>query len=295
MSNLRRLRPLVLPKDTTKINPGPSPQPILLKVSQLRINDDYQRQLSRDSARMAIKIAKEFDWELYHLLVVSPLDEIDEITKLPLYEVMDGQHTGIGAVSNGNVTELWCWQGRKNETLESRAGSFKKLNTQRTSVTPVELFWASVTSKDENALEVVEACERSGAKIVKRPKPYGDMHIGETICTAPLMNLASKGGRLYVQRVLKVAVDLNLAPIGLVWILALEDLLLKQHSPHYVEGIPATVDLQVVNAVGRIGVENLFSSAKMSNASTSIKDRQSVYWWLAYYIKKEIESHDRGR
>lgn len=295
MSDLRRLQPLVLPKNTEKVNPGSSPQPILLKVSQLRINDQYQRQLSRDSSRMAMKIAKEFDWELYHLLVVSPLNEVDEITGLPLYEVLDGQHTGIGAITNGNITELWCWPGRKDESVESRAESFNKLNTQRTSVTSVELFWAKVTAKDENALEVLEACERTGAKIVKRTKPYGDMAIGETICTVPLMILANKGGRPYVQRVLKVAVDLRLAPISLVWIQALEQLLLKPNSPHYVKGLPATMDLEIVNAVGRIGIENIFYSAKKSNLSTALKDRQPVYWWIAYYIKKEITDHARSK
>ncbi len=80
MSGLRRLQPLILPKSAEKVNPGPSPQPLLLKVSQLRVNDKYQRQLSKDSSRMPMKIAKEFDWELYHLLVVSPLNEFDEFT-----------------------------------------------------------------------------------------------------------------------------------------------------------------------------------------------------------------------
>lgn len=295
MSDLRRLQPLILPKSAEKVNPGPSPQPLLLKVSQLRINDQYQRQLSKDSSRMAMKIAREFDWELYHLLVVSPLNEFDEITGLPLYEVMDGQHTGIGAITNGHITELWCWPGRKDESVESRAASFSKLNTQRTSVTPVQLFWANVTAKNESALEVLEACERTGAKIVKRTKPYGDMAVGETICTVPLMTLANKGGRPYVQRVLKVAVELRLAPIGLAWIQALEQLLLKPNSPHYVKGLPPTVDLEIVNAVGRLGIENIFYSAKKSNLSTALKDRQPIYWWIAYYIKKEITDHARSK
>lgn len=294
MTTLRRLRSLVVPKTRIKRDPGPSPQPILLKLTQLRVNDAYQRQLSKDSSQMATKIAVEFDWELYHLLVVSPLDEVDDLTGLPLYEIMDGQHTSIGALTNGHIKEVWCWPGRKDETLKSRASSFHKLNTQRTQVTNVQLFWADVTAGKEEALKVVTACERSGASVVKRPKPYGDMRIGETICTAPLLALAKKGGIPHVERVLKLCMNLRLAPIGQAWIQALTELTLKPHGPHFIEGNPADVDLAIENAVERLGVDEIFRFAKTMNASASVRDRYPVYWLIAHYIKKEIMSHATG-
>ena len=238
-----------------------------------------------------MKIAVEFDWELYHLLVVSPLGTVDEVTGLPLYEVMDGQHTGIGAITNGHIKEVWCWPGRPGETLESRAESFTKLNTQRTEVTPVELFWAAVSAQKEEALEVVEACRNTGASIVRRPKPYGDLKVGETICTEPLLKLARKGGRRYVQRVLQVCMNLRLSPIGQVWIMALESLLLNKNSPHFLEGLPDTVNLMIENAVGRIGVEDLMLKAKISHSSSASKDNHSLNWWLAYHIRNEVKRH----
>lgn len=289
MSTLRRLKPLILPKGKEKRNPGPAPSPILLKTSQLRINDEYQRSLSKDSSRMATKIAVEYDWELYHLLVVSPIGENDEVTGLPLYEILDGQHTAIGAISNGNISELWCWPGRVDETLESRAGSFRKLNTQRTSVTPVQLFWASVTEKNEDALDVIEACDRTGATIVKRNKPYGNMRVGETLCTGPLVKLAHAGGVPRVERVLRIGIELRLAPISDIWIRAIDELLFKPESSLHLEGIPSTVDLKIVTAVGRIGVENMVTTATIAHTQANAKDGRPSYWFLAAAIKKEMD------
>jgi hypothetical protein len=291
MSTLRRLRPLILPKDATKANPGDAPTPILLKTTQLRINDEYQRQLSKDSAQMAKKIAKEFDWELYHLLVVSPIEEVDETTGLPLYEVLDGQHTAIGAITNGNVRELWCWPGRVGESLQDRATSFEKLNTQRTGVTSVQLFWARVSGGSEDAADVLEACKRTGASIVKRPKPYGDMKVGETTCTRALLRLANKGGPPYPERVLKICMSLRLAPISQEWILTLEELLFKVGGANYIKGLPTTVDMQVENAIERIGMDVLESKTRLQHAK-AIKDvRRSIPWLMAFYIKQEIERH----
>lgn len=289
MTTLRRLRPFILPKSKERKNPGPAPQPLLLKLTQLRINDDYQRQLSRDSTRMGVKIASEFDWELYHLPVVSPTGDTDEVTGLPIYEVLDGQHTAIAAVTNGHIRELWCWPGRPDENLASRAESFEKLNTQRTAITPVELFWASVSANKEEALEVVAACRNTGASVIKRPKPYGDMHVGETICVDPLMKLARKGGKIYVERILRICMNLRLSPISKIWILTLEDLLFKPHSLNHMKGTPATLDLQIENAINQIGQENLLRQAKIINAGSSARDRQTEYWLVASFIKKEIE------
>jgi hypothetical protein len=291
MTQLRRLRALILPKGKEKRDPGPTPSPILLKTSQLRINDEYQRQLSRDSSRLASKIALEFDWELFHMPVVSPIGETDETTGLPLYEILDGQHTSIAALTNGHIRELWCWPGRVGETKESRASSFVKLNNQRTSVTPVENFWAMVASKDEDALEVVEGCQRAEASVIKRPKPYGDMRVGETICVGALLELASQGGRPYVQRIMSLAVELRLPGVSQLWIKALTELTLKPNSPLALKGAPATVDLQIINAVGRGGVKDLEVASKMAHAREAGNQREAQFWHLASFIKQEINKH----
>lgn len=295
MSELRRIRSITLPKAKIRRDPGEMPGPILLKISQLRINDSYQRDLSKDSSALTSKIACEFDWELFHLPVVSPIYQLDDITGLQLYEVLDGQHTAIAAASNGNITELWCWPGRRDETNESRADSFRKLNTQRTSVTPVQIFWAEVAAKKENALEVMDACERTGAKVIKRPKPYGNMEVGETICVSTLKMLANRGGRPYVERVLRVAMALRLAPISDIWIEALSLLLFNKNGPHFLKGSYSEVEEAIELCVSRLGVEHLHQKAKIARAGSSASESHPAYWWLAYYIHQDIMSYATAR
>lgn len=283
--NLRRLQALNVAGLKLSAPESP-PQLVTLKILQLRVNADYQRQLSKESVTLIRRIAENWSWKKFRPPVVTPIPYFDQLTGLPLYEVLDGQHTATGAVTNRHLRELPCWVVETRDLVE-RAEIFVGLNTERIHVTPLVTFWAEVASGKEEALDVLAACEASGASVIRRPPPYGDYAIGETIAVTPLKQIARQGGVAYLKRVLDVAVAAELAPIGQQWIKALELLLLKTNSPFKLAGDYQVVGNAIALTIRRVGAELLLTNATLEHRSRVGNERHSLYWYLAQQIYNE--------
>ena len=98
-STLRPIHPIRLPAGTALETAGPRPELKYIPIDLLVINSDYQRGLSERSLTIIRKVATRFSWGRIKALSVAPIDG-------DRYEVIDGQHTAIAALSRGDIKEL---------------------------------------------------------------------------------------------------------------------------------------------------------------------------------------------
>lgn len=286
-TNLRRIQPLH--RAGLKPNvPSARPEVSILKIHQLRINDEYQRKLGAASITLIRRIVNQFQWTKFRPPVVTLTGETDPDTNLPTYEVLDGQHSCIAALTNGNLRELPCWVVTTRNLVE-KAEAFVGLNRERVLITGLSVFWADVAAQNEDALAVLAACEKTGARVVRRPPPYGDFGVGETISVATLRRLAKKGGPAYVRRVLDAAMLCNLAPVSQDFIIAFELLLLSDNG-YKLSGDYDQATRKIAAVVNRIGIDRLKVEATSQHAGS----KSGVGRCLAGIIFAEVQKDDRS-
>lgn len=221
MSNLRRVKALNI-SGLQKAEIKYKPDLMWVKLYQLRINDEYQRKIGEKSITLIRKIIKDFDWAKFHPPIITMVGEEDGS---PIYEVLDGQHTAIAMVSHGQFREIPCLVVVTDD-VTTRADAFVGLNSNKVNITPIQVFWAKVTAKNELALDVIEGAKEAGATILRGPPAYGIYAKGSTLAVGSLINLAQEGGSYFVRRVLECGVAAELAPISRDFISAFKILLL---------------------------------------------------------------------
>lgn len=285
VSLLRRIK-VINRKGITPAAVGNKPNIRWIKIHKLRVNDTYQRSLSERGIKLIKRIISNFNWAKFHVPVVvqiTPDTGLDDDT----YEILDGQHTATAAASHGGIFEIPCMIVEAG-TLMEKADAFVGLNKNQIRMTSIQTFWAEVTSGKEDAVEALRGAQLAGAKIVKRPPPYGDFEVGEVASPAALMRLAHIGGAAYVKRVLEVGVAAGLAPIGIHFINAFELLLLKSGNLK-LEGPYEEIKWKVAQAVRRLDVGDLMDSAQKMKRS----DGETLAYNLALILKREVDDYDR--
>lgn len=196
-------------------NPGPAPRIINLRVDQLVINEEYQRDLSKNSLDQIRRMARVFDWRSYKALSVAPTDHPD------IFEVVDGQHTAIAAVTNGYVKELPCLL-QSSSDLRDKAASFIGINTSRIALTPAAIFNAKVAAQDNIAIAVTCAMSAAGVRLLTLPPNNYRFSTGDTMAISTLQEIAKKRGEERLTTILKTAVAGEAAPCSAVLIRALD-------------------------------------------------------------------------
>jgi hypothetical protein len=140
-----------------KCNPIIGELPVLqyCPVDQLCVDDKYQRSLeSGQSIRLVRRIAANWDWGLCQPLYVARRADAK------LY-VVDGQHRWAAAMLRGDVWQLPCVV-RSFSSTEEEAAAFVALNQERTPLTPLQIFRASIASGDPEACGIAESIKEAG-------------------------------------------------------------------------------------------------------------------------------------
>lgn len=196
-------------------DPGPVPEVQFLSPSQLVINEEYQRDLSRNSLRMIRKMAAAWDWSAFKAPSVARTGHPD------VYEVVDGQHTAIAAETNGNIPFLPCLV-MTAETLEAKAKGFLGINQDRIALSRVAIYNAQVAAKDGPAITVEAALSRSGVELVAMPPNNGAaFKAGQTMAIGTMLALGAKGeDRLHL--LLSILKGAQAAPISSCQLKALD-------------------------------------------------------------------------
>lgn len=212
------------------------PEMRLVAPALLSVDEKYQRGLSERSVKLIRKIVSEWDWRAFKPPVVVEVDGG--------LQVIDGQHTAIGAVTHGGIAEIPVLIVKAAEQ-EARASAFVRHNRDRITVTPTQLHNAMVAAGDEDAVTVAQVCGRAGVTILRNPPAMGKYRPGDTLAVTTIRALVNRRHAKGAREVLEICVKAGMAPVSSAAIKAVEHLLF---APEYKGDIEAERIVLVLSA-----------------------------------------------
>lgn len=238
-------------------DPGVAPEVVHLTLSQLVVNEDYQRGISKASLSRIRKMAKEWNWNSYKAVSVAKTDNPN------LFEVVDGQHTAIAAATNGNVHILPCLL-MSADTLSEKAQGYVGINTHKVALTPANIYKAKVAAEDPVAVVVDAALNAVGCRVLDMPPTKGVYAPGDTMAVGTLMSIAQTRGGDRLQTLLEMCRGSGCCPISAKMLKAL-NLALPLEPKACAVAKPALV--KIINGQGAARLEMI------ANARTSAGGR----------------------
>ncbi|MCS0501594.1 DUF6551 family protein [Ancylobacter mangrovi] len=239
----RKIEPLALPG----IEPGGAaaevarPEFRWVRPGTLRVDENYQRNLSDRSISLIRRIVADWDWRRFKPPIVVEVEGA--------LDVLDGQHTAIAAESHPQVTEIPVMVVRA-ESREERAQAFIGHNRDRIAVTPTQLHAAAVAAGDPEALTVDQVCARAGLRILRVSPGNGAFKPGDTMAVGAIGALIGRRGAMRARQMLEVLGKARMAPVSFAAIRATEMLLT---DPEYAGEITPEDLSSVIMALGPEG------------------------------------------
>lgn len=206
METIRRIATVNMRGVTPALVSSSNPKFDWVDPGSLFVEESYQRGLTERSLTLIRKIVANWNWA--H--IKPPVCVHDNKGRLV---VIDGQHTAIAALSHGRIPKIPVMIVEA-KTLKDRATAFVSQNRDRLVLTPMQIHHAAVAAGEETAMAVAEACERSGASILKQGRGIGGLYkIGETFSVGIITSIVKKKGVNAGVRVLKTMVAAKRAPL----------------------------------------------------------------------------------
>lgn len=191
----------------------------------LLIDETYQRNISTRSFKIIEKIIKGWDWRAFKPPVV--------MKTASGYCVIDGQHTSIAAASHPEIKTIPCMIVSSGG-VNVQAAAFVKHNRDRTAISPTQLHTALVTAGDEDALTILQICDRAGARILKGNSKDGNYAIGDIVAISTLHQILNRRYTQGTRIIVELCVAAKLAPISRDHLKAVETLLFNDDYAQYV-------------------------------------------------------------
>lgn len=139
-------------------DPGPAPMLQWLKVADLVVDDNYQRELSKGNWTAIRRIAAQFKWSRFSPVFVAPVEG-------GKYAVIDGQHRAHAAALCG-FEEVPCQIVQMS--AKEQAASFAAVNGLVTAVTAWNILKAAIAAGEKWALDCVQVCKDADCKLMTR-------------------------------------------------------------------------------------------------------------------------------
>lgn len=170
-----------------KLNPdlGVKPGLTWIPISNLVIEDEYQRELFTQHAIDIGRIARQFNWSSFGCVVVCNIGDNQ-------FAIVDGQRRTIAA-SLRNITEVPCVI--ITATLQERAEAFSAINSAVIPISPLSIFNAQLIGRDPKALKISAACKEAGVVIRKYPCAYQLMGWNETSAITSIIDVFDTCGK----------------------------------------------------------------------------------------------------
>jgi hypothetical protein len=218
--------------------PTEPPVSMMVKPTDLLVDEAYQRNLSERSLRLIRRMVEGWDWRRFKPPVTSWTD--DGLV------VLDGQHTAIAAASHPAIAEIPIVVV---ETADQRAqaSAFIGHNRDRLAVTQVQLHIASVAAGDEEAMIIARVCASAGVEIV--PAAPKETRPGQTMAVTAIRALVRQRGEEYAEAALSAAVEAGIAPLTAVHIKAVDHLLGSEEFDGQIDAERLVATIQATAAI----------------------------------------------
>lgn len=213
------LRPVAAFDLAEKLAPIPTAPPLTewMAPGDLLIEAAYQRDLSPKSMDLIKRIAERWDWRRFKPPIVAWSERG--------FEIIDGQHTAIGAATRGidKIPVLVV----EAADLTDRASAFVGHNQDRLAITPIQMHQAKLAAGDEDALTAQQVIDKAGATLVISAYGARGWKPGETVAITTIDQLARKRGAMRARQVVELLVKAHAAPVSAAAIKAVDMLMFK--------------------------------------------------------------------
>lgn len=174
--------------DTTGFRPAQlrdqmQPTMVWARVTDLVIDDRYQRQITPAGRRTIQAIADKWDWRLYQPIIVAPSDG-------GRMAVVDGQHRAHAAAVCG-IEALPAMMIPM--TPREQAKAFHGLNTERTRLHPTAVYRARLAAGDPAAIAMRDAVEAGGCTLMTYVPSYKDRKGGQIFAIGLIERMVTNG------------------------------------------------------------------------------------------------------
>ncbi|MES5483608.1 ParB N-terminal domain-containing protein [Bradyrhizobium sp. INPA03-11B] len=163
---------------------GERPELQWVKISRMRIDPRYQREIGRRGADNIVAIAPAFQWAKF-APVVAPIEG-------GLFAIIDGQHRATAAALRG-FDSVPCVIIAVDQAAQ--ADAFVAINANVTAMSPLQLHAARLAAGDQAAAALTAVCAEAGVTVCRYPVPANKMQPGETLAVAMLQSALDKYGR----------------------------------------------------------------------------------------------------
>lgn len=155
-------------KKSFKVNTdiGPRPELQWIPVEKIIVDSNYQREIVPYRAK---KILKDFQWRYFQPVTLAAHPD-------GTYSVYDGQHRVKAAELHPLVKEVPAMVVTLANS-EEEADAFVVVNRERTSISPIDAYWAGLHAENPEMLRIKRVLDRAGCEIVSA---YGDRAVNKT-------------------------------------------------------------------------------------------------------------------
>jgi hypothetical protein len=136
---------------------GDRPELQWLKISQLRIDPRYQREIGRRGSLNILAIAPAFQWAKFAPVVVAPIAD-------GLFAIVDGQHRTTAAALRG-FESVPCVIIAAGEA--GQADAFVAINANVTAMSPLQLHAARLAAGNAAAAALTEVCREADVSLCR--------------------------------------------------------------------------------------------------------------------------------
>lgn len=143
-------------KISTPQHLGAPPMLNWLPISDLVIDDQYQRELNRANWTAISKIARDFHWSRFSPVFVAP-------SLGGKYAIIDGQHRTHAAALCG-IEMVPCQIVQMD--AKQQAASFAAINGMATKVTPYQIFRAGLAAGEKWAVDCADTCTAADCRLM---------------------------------------------------------------------------------------------------------------------------------
>jgi hypothetical protein len=155
---------------------GPAPQLQWIEIARLRVDETYQRQLTKAGRANIARIAANFRWHRFAPVVVSPVPG-------GFFAIVDGQHRTTAAATIG-IEAVPCQVIMADR--REQADAFRAINGDVTRIHKMAVFAAAGAAGDEEAARLAAVAARAGVEILRYPVREVDQKPGQTMAIATM-------------------------------------------------------------------------------------------------------------
>jgi hypothetical protein len=273
------LRPIAPLSDLMGISPNKvsskAPEPIELEPTDMYVDAAYQRDMSRASLRLVMRMVNGWDWRKFKPPVVTK-NASDQ------FVVIDGQHTAIAAATHPDIKRIPAMFVTMPE-VEDQANAFVSHNTAQVKVQPLDLFHARHRGGDAKVREIYDIVTKAGVTISRVVQGVGANHEqNETVSIGVLEKLYGKYGAARFRQIMTVVGKCGFTPVRADHMRAVAILLYDRDAGERELSAEYLVDL--ITALN--DADSRMHAAKMASSTKQTKARALAQYWRNQYNKE---------